>query len=344
MNTEYEITVVIAAYNRGERLAMTLESVLSQEVHHVPYEVIVVDNNSTDNTKQIVESFISEGHKNLSYVFEPNQGSSYARNTGVAAASSEIIAFADDDVTVAKDWIAAIKQTFDEHPEVDCIGGRVLPRWLAAAPAWLTRDHWPPLALQDYGDKPLLINLKNPLCLVSANLAFRRETFVDAGLFAPELQRVKNKIGSMEDAEFMDRYWRAGRDCLYVPEILAETDVTFERMSKAYHRRWHTGHGYFYAIMRSEEIERASSRLYDVPAHIYKQAVIDAVAWLCSVLHNSSRAFLYEMRLRFFAGFFTKRRSDYLSSAHRGFLGEIVNFTRSRVSKTAYDQNPRHWS
>src|SRR5436190_10483211 len=272
MRDRYEISVVISTYNRSEMLTGALESVLSQEPRGVCYEVIVVDNNSTDNTREVVERYIAGGEHNLRYIFEPRQGSSYARNAGIAVARSEIVAFADDDVRVAKNWIATIKRAFDEHPEVDCIGGRVLPLW-CTPPRWLTREHWTPLALQDYGDRPLLINLNNTLCLVSANLAFRREAFVDAGMFAPELQRIKDSIGSMEDAELLERYWRTGRTCLYVPALIVETHVTADRLTKAYHRRWHAGHGHFYAIKRSDEMERASSRLFDVPAHLYKRAV-----------------------------------------------------------------------
>lgn len=340
MSALYEISVVISTYNRSEMLAGALESVLRQEARGVCYDVIVVDNNSTDNTREVVESYIAGGEHNLRYIFEPRQGSSYARNAGVAVTRSKIVAFADDDVRVAKNWIATIKRAFDEHPEIDCIGGKVLPLW-CRPPRWLTREHWMPLALQDYGDLPLSINLNNPLCLVSANLAFRRAAFVDTGMFAPELQRIKNSIGSMEDAELLERYWQTGRTCLYVPALIVETHVTADRLTRAYHRSWHAGHGHFYAIKRSDEMERASSRLFDVPAHLYKRAVSDAAAWLYFVLRNPKRAFFYEARLHFFMGFFRKRREDYLAAGRRGFIGELINFARSLASKEGQGGIPK---
>lgn len=342
MSERFEISVVISTYNRSRMLIAALESVLRQECRGVRYEVIVVDNNSADNTRDVVDRYIGGAHQNLRYIFERRQGSSHARNAGVAVARSEIVAFADDDVRVAKDWIGTIKRAFEDHPEIDCIGGRVLPLWRTPAPKWLTRDHWMPLALQDYGDRPLPINRNNPLCLVSANLAFRREAFVDAGWFAPELQRIKDSIGSMEDAELLERYWRTGRECLYVPELTVETDVTAERLSRVYHRRWHTGHGHFYAIKRADEMEHASSRLFDVPAHLYKQAVADAAAWLYFLLRDRNRAFLYETRLLFFVGFFRKRRRDYLAGGRRGFIREIINFARSLGSKGTRGGIPKH--
>lgn len=318
MVDEFDISVVIATYNRSGILPTALDCVLQQEHGGVRYEVIVVDNNSTDRTKEIVDCYISQGHTNLRYFLEPRQGVSYARNTGLANARAPIVAFTDDDVCVSRDWIAVIKREFEQHPDVDCLGGRVLPHWNEEPPDWLTRDHWMPLALQDYGDESFYTDTENPLCLVSSNLALRRAVFEDIGQFEPDLQRVKNGIGSMEDAELLERYWRTGRQALYVPGLVVVTEVPGERMTKAYHRRWHTGHGYFFAVMRSEEMERSSARLFDVPGHLYRQALADATAWIKSfVLGNRSQAFTHESRIRFFLGFFPKRRKDYLAAGHR---------------------------
>ena len=92
--------------------------VLSQQADGVRYEVVVVDNNSTDDTKPVVDSFIAQGYSNLRYVFEGRQGLSHARNTAVLrSARSPILAFTDDDVQVAPNWVSTIKRTF-ESPEV----------------------------------------------------------------------------------------------------------------------------------------------------------------------------------------------------------------------------------
>ncbi len=310
---------------------MALERLLAQQSGGVSYEVIVVDNNSTDSTREVVESLINEGHANLHYVFEPKQGVSYARNAGIQHARAPIIAFADDDVVVARDWISVIKREFDAHPAVDCLGGKVLAEWKSKPPAWLTREHWSPLALQDYGDEPFYMNAKNPLCLVSANLAFRREVFSSTGGFAPELQRVKDGIGSMEDLELLIRYWRAGGESLYLPKLVVTTEVPAARTTRKYHRRWHQGHGRFYALMRSPDFERSSKRaLFGVPAHLYRQSVIDFANWVrWSMTGRHDRAFFYETRLRFFAGFFKTRKKDYLASRQHGTVREVAEFVYS---------------
>ena len=334
MSNAYDITAVMSTYNRCEMLPEALNSLLEQTCEGISYEIIVVDNNSADDTRGVVERFIADGHTNLRYVSEQMQGSSYARNAGVAAANSEIVAFADDDVCVAKNWIAKIKRAFDGHPEIDCIGGRVLPMWTSPAPKWLNPDHWMPLALQDYGDNQLTVDLSNRLCLVSANLAFRRAAILDAGLFKPELQRIKDGIGSMEDAELLERFWKTGRRCLYIPDLVVKTIVPEERLRKTYHRRWHRGHGHFYAISRATEIENAALRFMDVPAHLYKRAAVDALCFLFFSVGKPQTAFVHETGLHFFYGFFRKRSRDYMKTAYRGPIRELTNFLRTLLTRS----------
>jgi len=193
---------------------------------------------------------------------------------------------------------------------VSCIGGKILPRWQSNPPAWLTREHWAPLALQDYGEESILVNFNRPLCLISANLAVRRTAFDEIGLFKPELQRVKDGIGSMEDMELLMRLWRAQMGTMYIPNLMVETTVPLVRTSKKYHRRWHRGNGHFYALLRSEEMESSSTgHLFDIPAHQYRQAIEASFSWLKkSFAGNSSDAFLQETRLQFFLGFVRNRR------------------------------------
>jgi glycosyltransferase involved in cell wall biosynthesis len=331
MRGECVVSVNICTYNRCDLLKVSLESLLCQEADGLRYEVVVVDNNSTDGTRHLVESFVRRGHTNVRYFFEQRQGLSFARNTGIQAARAPILAFTDDDVRVAPNWIATIKRSLDEHPEVDCIGGRVLPWWTCAPPAWLTRDHWAPLAIVDYGDRPFYVNAKTPLCLLTANMAMRREALIDIGCFQPKLQRVQDSVGSMEDHELLIRLWKSNRQGLYVPELLVTSEIVAGRLRKRYHRRWHRGHGRFHAMARLEETERSNSgRLFDVAAHMYRQAALDAVDCLANLARGRrARAFANETDLLFFAGFFQERYAEFRRGADPGRLREVVRFLRS---------------
>ena len=332
MGEEFDISVVISTYNRCTLLPAALDSLLAQKAAGISYEVIIVDNNSTDRTREVVEAYIAGGASNLRYVFEGRQGVSYGRNAGIRSARSAIIAFTDDDVCAAPEWVAALRRAFDEHPEVDFIGGKVLPQWESPPPSWLTTEHWSPLALVDYGDEPFEVDTAREVCLLTANAAFRREALEQVGMFAPDLQRVKDGIGSIEDQELIVRLCRAGRRGRYLPEIVVHAPVQSERLTKEYHRRWHRGHGYFYALMRDAQMERSRSRLFDVPAHLYKQALKDRVAWSVRALQGrGDDAFLYETRLCFFAGFFGKRRGEFLAGGERSTVREVARFVRALV-------------
>ena len=321
------VSVVISTYNRCASLVGALESVLAQETSGADYEVIVVDNNSTDQTHEVVESFIAHGHQRLRYIFEGRQGLSHARNAGVAHARASLIAFTDDDVRAARDWVANIKRAFDEHAEVDAVGGKVLPRWQSEPPPWLTREHWAPLALLDFGDVPFYTNLSRPLCLVGANLALRRSIFDKVGLFEPKFQLVKDGIGSTEDYELQRRMWQVGCQGLYVPNVVVSAEVQAERLTKAYHRRWHRGHGVTFATMRLSEIELSRARLFDAPAHLYNQAMRNALAWLvCTIQGRQAQAFYHETKLYFISGFLRRRRADYRAAQAYSPLRELIRF------------------
>lgn len=307
----------MSTFNRGELLNDAVRSVLTQN-DALRFELIVVDNNSTDTTRHVVERF-ARGDRRVRYVFEGRQGLSFARNAGIAAAQAPLVAFTDDDVRVEPDWGSAILRAFQEHPEAQMIGGRVLPLWPAEPPRWLTRDHWAPLALVDHGEGTIEITADHAICLVGANLACRRDVFDAVGLFATDLQRVREGIGSLEDHEFLLRLLRTGGAAVYDPRIVVHAEVQPNRLGREYHRRWHTGHGHFHALLRSEDVERSGrGRLFGVPAHMYRQAAADVIGWArASAGGEAARAFRHEAGLRFFRGFFRTRSREALQVRRR---------------------------
>ena len=302
-----DLSVVICTYNRAALLRLALETLLRQQPTGLRYEVVVVDNNSTPETRVVVDE-LAQYNSNLRYVRETRQGNAYARNTGVAQARAPIVAFLDDDVTVCDNWLEIILPVFSET-NADFIGGKVLPRWEESPPSWLNSANWAPIAALDYGDAPFAITSENPLCLLTANIAFKKDLFSKHGEFSAAVQRKGDSIGSLEDHEFLTRLLRAGVTGAYVPELIVDAYVGSERMTKAYHRRWHTGHGHFYAIMNDPEWERSSYRLLGVPGHLYKETARNALAWFSRMLTGKTdEAFTHECRLRFFRGFFRQRR------------------------------------
>jgi len=138
----------------------------------------------------------------------------------------------------------------------------------------------------------------------------------------------------MEDAELVERFWKSGNKCRYFPDLVVMTMVPEERLRKTYHRRWHRGHGYFYAIRRSTEIDDVSLRFMDVPAHLYKRAAVNALSFLFFLIGNPQRAFVYDTGLHFFYGFFRKRSRDYMKTAYRGPVRELTSFLRTLLTRS----------
>jgi glucosyl-dolichyl phosphate glucuronosyltransferase len=303
-----DLSVVIPTYNRGGALPRALESLVAQDLDPRRYEIVVVDNNSTDLTREVVEGFVGRSPR-VRYVFEPRQGIAHARNTGILAAAARIIAFTDDDVRVARDWATTILAVLTAHPEAACVGGKVLPNWPGACPTWLTQEHWAPLALLDYGEVPLPISSERRLCLITANVAYRREVLERLGMFATHM-------AWSSDHEILVRLWHAGGQGLYWPNLTAIADVVPHRLRRGYHRRWHRRHGRFAALMHDEELERTKvGRFLGVPAHLYRQAASHAAGWLAQTLRrDSAKAFSHELGLWSCAGFFAARWREFIST------------------------------
>jgi glucosyl-dolichyl phosphate glucuronosyltransferase len=315
-----DISVVMSTYNRCDLLDQDIQALLNQQTDGLEYEVIVVDNNSTDKTAAKIASH-AERDSRLRYIFEPRQGVAYGRNAGIAAARAGVIAFCDDDVYVAHDWLEKIHHALDLYPEAEFVGGKVLPVWRQPPPRWIMTKMGP-LALQDYGEEPMRVSMENARCLVSACLAVRRRALDRAGLFPLETQRVKDSVGSSEDYEWELEVWKYGGHGMYVPAIICYCEVPASRLVKSYHRRWHLGHGKFNALARRRDFEGGRWRFLDVPAFLYRQlasAALGAVAE--SIKGNSAAAFEQENYLLFYFGFIRERWKSQLSRNRGAGLG-----------------------
>lgn len=300
-----EISVVVSTYNRSGSLSAAMESILGQ-VNAPEYELVIADNGSTDGTAQLVKEYALRSDR-VRYVFEPRQGVAYGRNAGVAQSVAPLIAFTDDDVAVSKDWLCAIHASFEENPQFGCIGGKVLPRWPEPPPRWLTRAHWAPLALLDYGDTQAL-GAENQKCLITANMAMRRTAFEQIGGFDPAFQKSAGLLYALEDRELQERYWRAGGRCLFDPRIQVHAQVQKFRMQKKYHRRWHFHFGEWQALLQEPAIEQSNRSIFGVPGHILRRLASQGLAAVGNILAGrTTAAFERETQAWYFAGFVKMR-------------------------------------
>ena len=245
-----KFSVVVCTFNRSESLRRMLKSL--QEIvipDHLSCEVIVVDNNSNDDTRLVFEEVGKDFGSKIRYVLEDMKGLSHARNRGVKEASGEIIAFTDDDVIVDKHWIQNIDKAFKEYDGVACVGGKILPIWEIPKPNWLKPDLYGYLALLDKGNS---VAYMDALEIWGANFAVKSEMFKRYGLFDTNLGRTPRKLYSGEEAEFLRRLQNAGEKILYDPLSIIHHHIPAHRMSKKYLRKWRFDQGELEGILMED--------------------------------------------------------------------------------------------
>lgn len=235
------ISIVICTYNRAESLNQTLDALQSLVVpEDETVELLVVDNNSKDGTKQVVDSWIPKSRLALQYFYEGRQGASHARNAGIKAARGSLVCFFDDDVIVDSQWLVSMVRLFKET-DAEMAGCRILRKWECEAPEWYSEEVSGPVIMQDFGPDRLKMG-QNGMYLISAGLAFRKEVFDRIGLFRGDLGRKGNSLIGGEDKELFDRVAASGGIIYYEPAAIIHHRVEESRLTRDYMRRW------FYAI------------------------------------------------------------------------------------------------
>lgn len=237
--TPLTATVLICTYNRADCLRDTLNSIRGICARR-RWDVVVVDNNSTDATAAVLEEFAPRFPVPLLRLFEPKQGKSHALNTGLVHSTADVIVFTDDDVSVSPGWLEAACEPLDQDPALAYTGGPVRPLWGATPPTWLDQDRgdlWGTLAILDYGAEPFVFETRQRVP-IGANMAVRRRLINRIGGFHPELGRRGSSLLGQEQAEFFARARAAGARGRYAPRMEVHHQVPAERLTKEYFRRW----------------------------------------------------------------------------------------------------------
>lgn len=319
-----KFSVVIPTYNRAADLRESLASIAGQATTS-PWEVIVVDNNSTDDTRAVVEAAVPTFPVPLRYVFEQEQGRSAAMNTGIRAATGAIIVTTDDDVRIEEDWLDRAAEALDIL-DCDYVGGQVLPLWGSPRPAWIP-DHggrqWAVIALLDYGDSPIPFFKFAHRVPLGVNMAFRREAFDRAGLWNTSVGRKKGTLLGQEVREWMMRAQAAGLRGYYTPSMVVRHVIQRDRLNKRYFRRWYYWNGISRALMyrnawidmqSPESTELDFSRvphILGVPRFFYGNVPREIKRAIVSAARGDAVAsFESELWLWFFLGVFRQRLRD----------------------------------
>jgi GT2 family glycosyltransferase len=317
-------SIIIATYNRSAELVHTLKSLAGLQTLS-PWEVIVVDNNSNDATRQVVEDAVPAFPVPLTYLFEGEQGKAVALNTAIREARGEILLFTDDDALVEPDWLERAAAALEESGGA-YVGGRVLPRWETERPAWMPNRSgrlWAVVALLDFGQarREFGRGIGWPL---GVNMAVLASVFRQHGIWWDNrYDRVGNSLRGQGQREWCLRVRAAGLRGFYTPDMLVHHLVPADRLKKPYFRRWFYWYGISRAVLYAHhglDMESPDEQTFDfstvphvagVPRYMFRSAVEHLTGAVRHTLAGrSAEAFENELWLCFFAGVLRQRWAD----------------------------------
>jgi glucosyl-dolichyl phosphate glucuronosyltransferase len=232
------LSVIIPTFNRSQSVVKTLECLRRQVVPaDLAWEILVVDNNSRDDTEVRVKSLVASFPIPLRYVLETEQGASHARNRGIKESRADILAFTDDDVRPDPHWVESLYATFEKH-KCDGVAGKIELEWNCSRPKWLTDDLLGFLARLDYGpdELPLINEETSPF---GPNMAFRRPVFEQIGGFNTALGPKGKSLTRGEEPELFQRFLHAGLRAVYQPNAIVHHVVDVRQVRKSFFRSVH---------------------------------------------------------------------------------------------------------
>lgn len=244
MNRLPEVSFIICTYNRASYLEDTLESLFRHGSRDFNYEIVVIDNNSTDNTSEVIKELARQAEQQgytLRSFKETEQGLSYARNRGIKEAQAESMVFFDDDIRATDSLIPAWCTFFAENPKAQAAGGKIHVQFDDPRPGWMSHFLLPLLGHHDLGDRPRTYpGGKYPF---GGNMGFRKSLLDKTGSFHTSLGRKGSELNAAEEKELFQRIRSLSVPIHYLPDALLYHRVDQSRLSKAYIRKQAMGLG-----------------------------------------------------------------------------------------------------
>jgi glucosyl-dolichyl phosphate glucuronosyltransferase len=250
-------SVVICSYNRREHLLAAVESAVGQTLAADDYEVVVVDNCSTDGTAEAVEELVGE-HPNLRYVYESRLGLANARNTGWQAAQGTYVAFLDDDARAETSWLLTAQRLIEQNPtNLCCVGGPIHPFYTSRKPDWWLDSY----EIRTRGD--VQRHLREGESFSGSNMIWLKQALSRYGGFDSSAGMKGTRLGMGEETALFRHVWEGERSpvFLYSPDLRVYHWVPPEKMTMAYIARRAAANGRFEAEFALSQNPTGAGRL-----------------------------------------------------------------------------------
>jgi glycosyltransferase involved in cell wall biosynthesis len=299
-----DFTVIICTYNRANNLPICLGELSRQlGVDDMDWEVLVVDNNSTDSTCETVAQTAKQLPVPVRYTFEAQQGLNYARNRGALESRGDYFCYVDDDIRVAPQWLAALFQALKTN-DADAAGGRIHLDDSFVLPPWVKPEMYGFLGYQDFGELAFQMDgvSKYPF---GGNMAFHRRVIDRIGLFNPLLGRKGSGLKRSElfkgaETDYFHRLAATGGRIFYAPAAIVYHQIQPFQLRKRYFRTLHYNAGVQKAYYDPRTYRR---RLFGIPLFLFPQAarnVARYIGQLCT--RGPDWSFRQQMTVGYFLG------------------------------------------
>lgn len=267
-----DCSVIICTYNRSANLPDCLGRLAEQQgVENLAWEIVVVDNNSTDDTRETVKHLAKEFPVTVRYVFEKEQGLNYARNTGIRESSGTFFGYIDDDILVSPRWLGAVNESFQTN-SADAVGGRIHLDPSLVLPGWIKPEMYGFLGYQDLGEEPFEMDgiTHYPF---GGNMWFNRKVAEKIGYFNPKLGRKgsgrkRSELFKGAETDYCQRLAQAGGHIFYQPRAIVYHQVLPFQLTKKYFRTIHSNAGYQKAYFDNTKYERT---FLGIPLFLFNQ-------------------------------------------------------------------------
>ncbi len=311
-----DISIIVSTYNRSHNLPDCIQHMAAQEnTQHFQWEVLIVDNNSTDDTKLVTEQLQQQYPINIRYLFEKNQGLSFARNHGLHESSAEFVIFTDDDIRATPQWLSSIYNRFIKE-KCDAVGGRIHVESPEVFPEWLTPELHGFLGHIDFGDQAFQMNGRNEFPY-GGNMAVRRNVAEQLGGFNTGMGRKgegtkKEELFKGEETVFFHQMTDNKGIIWYEPDAIVLHKILPYQLKKDFFLTVHYNAGYQKALFDNQTYKRT---FIGVPLFLYSQFIKNLGKYFVQRLTKGSvAAFRQRMTVNHFLGQIVSYARKYLKA------------------------------
>lgn len=261
------LSLIVCTYNRDKYLYGALQCIAENGFPTEAYEIVLVNNMSTDNTEAECKRFENDyPNVDFRYFVETNQGLSFARNRGIKESQGETLVFLDDDSYIQEGYLNNLQKRLEAHPDADAFGGKILPVFESGeAPKWLSKWNYSWVSAIDMGDK--VCPFKGKAFPIGANMGIRRSMISEIGLFNTQLGRSKKNLMGGEEKDLFERIRNHGGSIYYFPDVVVHHVIPPTRTTKEYIMRMGEGVG------KSERIRTLSISKSKYLARLFSELV-----------------------------------------------------------------------